>query len=159
MKRMCIGFLVLGLMIICGHVFAQTASQPQRLGVTDDDVKAVANNLDKIEQDLEKHDYNPATTDDVSYEKVAADLDNILKRYGVSGPNRVQKTVAIISGAAYEQSAAEIEKEVDAATLSYMKSMGMDPYTTIQELKKGIHPDDMKVISRNARLFNKMFDD
>lgn len=152
MKRIGVGLIVLSLIIACGQAFSQTAASPQKLGVTDGDVKAVATNFDKYDLDF-------VTADLADYEKVANDLENILKKYGVSGPNRLQKTASILSGAAYEETAAQIEREMDAATLAYMKSMGIDPYAAIQQLKQNIHPDDMKVISRNSRLFHNLFDD
>lgn len=154
-----VGFIILGIIIVCGQAFAQTTSQPQKWGVTDSDVKAVATNFDKIQDDFEDYDIDPATADTATYEKAAKDLENILQKYGVSGPNRLLKTVTILSGATYERTAAQIEREMDAATLAYMKSMGVDPYASIQQLKQEIHPDDMEVISRNAKLFDKFFDD
>ena len=159
MKRISVGLIVLSLIIACGQAFSQTAASPQKLGVTDGDVKAVATNFDKIQEDFDKYDLDFITADPADYEKVANDLENILKKYGISGPNRLQKTASILSGAAYEETAAQIEREMDAATLAYMKSMGIDPYAAIQQLKQNIHPDDMKVISRNSHLFRNLFDD
>ena len=92
MKRIGVGLIVLSLIIACGQAFSQTATSPQKLGVTDGDVKAVATNFDKIQEDFDKYDLDFVTADPADYEKVANDLENILKKYGVSGPNRLQKT-------------------------------------------------------------------
>lgn len=159
MKKKSISFIMLGLIIACGQIFAQSSNSSQKLGVTDADVKAVAANFEKIEKDFENYNIDPTVENLATYEKVAKDVENILKKYGISGPNRLQKTVTIITGAAYEKTATEVENSLDAATLAYMKSMGIDPYASIQQLKQGIHPDDMKAISRNAKLFDKFFAD
>ncbi len=159
MKKKSIGFIILGVMIVCGQIFAQSSTPPQKYGVTDSDVKAVATNFDKIQKDFENYNIDTTGKNSTSYEKVAKDLENILQKYGVSGPNRLLKTVAIFQGATYEKTAAELEKSLDAATKATYERMGIDPYATIQQLKQGIHPDDMKVISRNAKLLTKLFDD
>ena len=51
MKRIGVGLIVLSLIIACGQAFSQTAASPQKLGVTDGDVKAVATNFDKIQEE------------------------------------------------------------------------------------------------------------
>lgn len=143
------------LIAICGgFLTAQNDEVFPKLGITDSDVKSFVNNFDKIKESLEN--YNPgANFDD---EKALADVEAILQKHGISGPNRVQKVSAITVGISYEAAVQEMNKELDAATVKQLQAMGFDPYDALKQLKERLHPDDMKVITRNAKLYDKLYE-
>lgn len=145
--------IVIVLFAFAVNLFAQNAESLPKLGITDSDIRAFVKNYDKIEEALKKYDSNSAKNDS----QILAEVEDILEKNGISGPNRVHKVVAITSGVSYEIAAQRINKEIDAATLKQLQAMGFDPYQAIKQLKAMVHPDDMKVITKNADLYDELY--
>lgn len=153
MKNLFKFFLVLSVLFCVGFFcFAEETYDEtvQKLGITDSDIKAFVKNNEAISKALEEYEETNYSED--SDIEVYNEIEDILGKYGISGPYRTLKVSNMVLGTAYEISKKELENELDKESLALMKSMGMDPYQTIDALKASIHPDDMKVISRNRDL-------
>lgn len=117
---------ILLVLMSCAGLFAQMAKST---GLTDKDVKNFAKNYEAISEELEKletwgNGINPSKKD---LEKV----ENILGKYGISGPNRFDKAGMI--GKCTGLIAAERSAEFDEETIELMKSIGMtDPFSSLR---------------------------
>ncbi|MBQ0167904.1 MAG: hypothetical protein KBT02_12425 [Treponema sp.] len=85
-------------------------AEPASTNLTDSDVQNFAKNYARIVDNLE----------DASSE---SDVDSILQKYGISGPDRVQKYSALTLG----MIAVSAESQMDPQTVSLFKSMGVNP--------------------------------
>lgn len=146
-------WVAIALFAFAVNLFAQNTESFPKLGITDSDIKAFVENYDEIEEALNKCDTKSTKNDP----QTLSELEDILKKNGISGPNRAHKVLVIASGVSYEIAAQRINKEIDAATLKQLQAMGFDPYQAIKQLKDMVHPDDMKVITKNADLYNELY--
>ncbi len=161
MKRLC--FFTILTFIFCVGGFAQTPSDSadsgeivECVGITDDDIKNFCKNHEAILVEMENYDLldydadsNLLMTDD---SQVKNDVENMLDKYGLSGPSRMKKIEVISLGYAY--ALALQEYEADPQTADALMQMGMVPDTMFQ-IK--VHPDDLAVIKRNFNVLNETF--
>lgn len=117
-------------------------------GLTDADMKAIIANYDDIMTALDEYgaDY---TEDD--YYTVDEDIENILDKYGISGPGRYNKFIM----AHYCEMLLAYDEEMkkDFTTALTMKAMGIDP---VAEYRAMINDDDYKVVKANYKAFKKV---
>ena len=129
-------------------------AEPKSTGLTDKDVKNWAKNQNAIQAEFDDAGLN-------SEEIVAATkkqkvlAETILKKYGISEPNVIEK-YAMISSCAALLMAENGMGGLDAASLAMMRSFGIDP---LQQIKANINSQDLKVVRSNSTLVLQAADD
>lgn len=129
-------------------LFAQTVPST---GLTDKDVKNFAKNYPTLVKQMEKYE---KIEDYSSLAALAAygDVEAILEKVGISGPNRCEK----LSMICYCLGVAIAEQEIDEETLALMKMYGMeDPTASIRAL---INDKDYKIVKANFDILVKALD-
>ena len=77
-------------------VFSQEERQVESIGLTDSDMKNFIKNYSKIDAELEKLNYDMDTLDDSqSQEENAIILEELFRKYGISGPSALAKVILI----------------------------------------------------------------
>lgn len=120
-------------------------------GLTDADMKAIIKNYGDIMTALD--DYGADYTED-DYDTVDEDIENLLDKYGISGPDRYNKLIMAHYCEMILDYDAEMKK--DFTTAMTMKAMGIDP---IAEYRKMVNDDDYKVVKANFKAFKKAIDE
>lgn len=132
--------VILCMLFISGMIFAQTAEgfAEEAIGITDSDCKNFAKNYSKIEKEIE----NLSDSDSL------ADLDRIIGKYGISGPNEYFKLLGIMNCATligYEKqlkadplSAAIIKKTTGDPTVTVKSTVGKSDYEAVLKNYKGV---------------------
>ncbi len=135
------------LAVFSAVLFAQNAKS---VGVTDSDVKNWAKNLPSIIKEFDKIGIDPA---DSYLEAIneKEEVENVLQKNGISGPDRIAKFETIVRSAAI----LKIEAELDEDSKEMMKLMNMDPTA---ELKKNINQKDYDVVAANSKAVIKAMD-
>ena len=135
------------LAVFSAVLFAQNAKST---GVTDSDVKNWAKNLPTIVKEFDKIGADPA---DSYLEAIneKEEVENVLQKNGISGPDRIAKFETIVRSAAI----LKIEAELDEDSKEMMKLMNMDPTA---ELKKNINQKDYDVVAANSKAVLKAMD-
>lgn len=131
--------------------FCAFAQDVKSTGITDSDVKNWAKNCVSIKKEVEKL----GVDDDASIYAAVNEkekLENILQKYGISGPNNIDKYVVIVKSATIVKA----ESEIDEESKALMQMMKIDP---IGDLKKDINEKDYKVVSSNSKAVIKAIDD
>ena len=101
------------------------AQETPSTGLTDADVKAYIKNYTAIEKEFEELDYDfseeniPALTLEKAYDTI----DAILKKYGISGPKRYEKMLAIHQCFTVEYYDSELMNNPETAAM--MQQMGI----------------------------------
>lgn len=118
-------------------LFAQSVPST---GLTDKDVKNFIKNYPTFEKEAEKIDINES---DLALLATYGEIELILEKIGISGPNRAEK----LSMIGYCAAVCAIEQKMDAETLALMKAMGLeDPAASIRVL---INEKDYEVVKKN----------
>lgn len=132
-------FLTLGL-------FAQNAPST---GLTDKDVKNFIKNYPAFVKEVDRLDANQS---DLSVLATYGEIELILEKVGLSGPNRADKLAMI----GYSLAVCAIEQEMDAETLAMMKAFGMaDPAASIRPY---VNEKDYKIVKNNYAALAKVLD-
>lgn len=142
--------IVLFSILFAGMIFAAKAKDTSTesfgtdIGITDSDCKNYAKNHEKISKDIEKYsnDLENGKTTTNSYE----DLNKILEKNGISGPDQYLKISGIIN--AYAIVKYEKELESDRLTAAIMKKAETSPVSTY---KATIGENDYENVKKNYK--------
>lgn len=127
--------VILCMLFLSVMVFAETAEgfADEAIGITDSDCKAFAKNFSKIDKEIQNLDDN----------NTFVDLNNVLGKYGISGPNEYFKVMGILNCYAvinYEKqlkadplAAAIIKKTTGDPTVSLKSTFGKSDYEAVQK--------------------------
>ena len=135
-------------LFVSAILFAQNVPS---VNLKDSDVKNWAKNCVSIQKELDKLGID----DDYTYSEAIAgkaDMEKVLEKNGISGPNPINKYATIMQCAAVLKA----ESELDEDSIAMMKLMKIDP---IGDLKKNINPKDYDVVSSNSKAVLKAVDD
>ncbi len=131
-------------------LFAQVKST----GLTDNDVKNFIKNYQKIEKDLERIGLevdSSAFETWMEYEEV----ESILEKNGISGPNRCYKVVMIVMCTSVAVGEEEMGA-MDAETMEMLKSMGMeDP---LAMMRAQINDADYKIVKKYVKAITEVLE-
>lgn len=157
-KKMAVA-LIISCMAI--NVYAQTEDETDSipfLGITNSDVQNFAKNHEKIVDALDKFGFDLEERNneiDTYAEAIAIneEAEAIIEKYGISGPNNIQKIYIISWG--YSIDAYDRELDKDPASKALLQAMGMaDPMIGLRSL---VHPDDFEVIHKNYKYLAAAF--
>lgn len=145
---------ILTLFIAAAVLFAQNAPST---GLSDKDVKNFAKNYRKIERMLDKYDVEDFDDDDFltsirDYDAVEAALE----KYGVSGPNAVEKVSMIGTCMSY----ISLEKRFERISRNAQMSRDFEKFSNVfSGLKTYVNEDDCAVVRNNFATLSKVVDD
>ncbi|MBP5601483.1 MAG: hypothetical protein J6X78_02030 [Treponema sp.] len=135
--------------LMCISLAASLFAEPASAGITDNDVKNWAKNLNSIASELNNLGVWSGDSINATANQKAK-VDAVLNKYGISGSNCIEK-FGTITGCAVVVVAAS---ELDAQSAALLKAMGMDP---MAELKKNINSKDYAVVEANAKAVVKAY--
>lgn len=140
---------VFWLVLFCAAPFFAEAESAK---ITDKDVKNFAKNYSKIEKALDKYgtDMDDYASIEMIDAAVIADVEKILDKYGISGPNRIEKLYAICICYAVETYEKMLKEDPETAAM--IASMGENP---IAEFKANANSKDREVVRRNLKQLDK----
>lgn len=139
MKRVIVVCLIL--LLFSGVAITQEAVTS---GLTDADVKAFIKNYNSIQSELNSIGLD---FEDLGYSQSTSSntvIETFLGKYGLSGPNRVNKLNAI--SLCYGYLLAEQELNKDPMTAAMMKQNGIDPLASMRGM---VNKKDCDVVSKN----------
>lgn len=137
MKKIAVLFT---LFVMTISLFAQNA---KFVGLKDSDVKNWAKNFESIQKEFEKIGVNADDTLSVSLKK-KVQVESILQKYGISGPEPIQKYATINQCATILYS----ETQLDEDSKALMKEYGLDLFA---DLKADINSKDYDVVAANSK--------
>lgn len=134
MKRIIALFISL---FITVSLFAQGVPST---GLTDKDVKNFIKNYPTFVKETEKFDVDES---DLAVLAEYGEVELLLEKIGISGPNRAEK----LSMIGYCIAVCAVDQEMDAETLAMMKSLGLeDPAASIRSF---VNEKDYEVVKKN----------
>lgn len=128
-------------------------AEPASTGLTDSDVKNFAKNYVAIYEALDDYGFSSITNFSGKVSDLAS-AEAILGKFGISGPNRVEKLSMI--GKCLVVVAYDTEIEKDPAGALMLKKLGMDP---IAEQRAQTNSKDLKVVKANYSSLEKIYKD
>lgn len=139
-------------------VFGQSSYEEESempcLDISDDDCKNFAKYYREIDKEFEELGMALDKEAAENYSDTAENIliaEQVLEKYGISGPGRVAKIYAIVLGyslISYDKSAKK-----DFATSLFMKSTGLDSLTSA--MTNLLNPSDYAVINKNYPVLDK----
>lgn len=144
-------FLVL---IVCIFVNGSAFSEAASTKLTDSDVKNFCKNFETIEASLVKYQLNMGNFGANLSKKQKTEVEAILNKNGISGPNAIGKVSMI--GKCYMLHSMESVFLLNPGMAAYMKMTGIDFFS---ESEKEINSVDYAVVLRNISVLDEIFAD
>lgn len=118
-------------------------------GLTDKDVKNFIKNYPTFVKETEKFDVDES---DLAVLSEYGEVELLLEKIGISGPNRAEK----LSMIGYCIAVCAVDQEMDAETLAMMKSLGLeDPAASIRSF---VNEKDYEVVKKNYSALAKVLE-
>lgn len=128
---------LLGSLFLTVSLFAQGVPST---GLTDKDVKNFIKNYPTFVKETEKFDIDES---DLAVLATYGEIELLLEKIGISGPNRAEK----LSMIGYCIAVCTVDQEMDAETMAMMKALGLeDPAASMRAL---INEKDYEVVKKN----------
>ncbi|MCQ2592958.1 MAG: hypothetical protein MJ188_09265 [Treponema sp.] len=136
----------IGSLILTVGLFAQ--GKPST-GLTDSDVKNFIKNYPTFVKESEKIGIDES---DLAILATYGDIEKLLEKIGISGPNRAEK----LSMIGYCVAVCTIDQNMDAETLAMMKALGLeDPAASMRAL---INEKDYEIVKKNYAALKKVLE-